>query len=123
MPLTTKGKEILAAMRKQYGAKKGKSVFYASANAGKITGVHSPDRYVDDSPYGERPGRTEYHTRQDTAPGNLPAAHGMPDVQKNDASASLRAETKTMQVPAEKAPQAAKDNWPSGVDSFSDSDV
>ena len=27
-------------MEKEYGAKKGESVFYASANAGKITGVH-----------------------------------------------------------------------------------
>ena len=40
MPLTAKGSEIMGAMAKQYGAKKGKSVFYASANAGKITGVH-----------------------------------------------------------------------------------
>lgn len=41
MPLTAKGKEIMAAMVKEYGAKRGKSVFYASANAGKITGVHA----------------------------------------------------------------------------------
>ena len=27
-------------MQKEYGTKKGKEVFYASANAGKITGVH-----------------------------------------------------------------------------------
>lgn len=39
MPLTKKGKTILTAMREQYGSKKGESVFYASANAGKITGV------------------------------------------------------------------------------------
>ena len=44
-PLTAKGKEIMAAMTKPkskggYGPKKGKSVFYASASAGKITGVH-----------------------------------------------------------------------------------
>lgn len=39
MPLTAKGKKILAAMRKQYGGKKGKSVFYASINAGKVTGA------------------------------------------------------------------------------------
>ena len=40
MPLTPKGQTILASMVKQYGPKKGKSVFYASANAGKITNVH-----------------------------------------------------------------------------------
>lgn len=48
MPLTPKGEEIMAAMQKQYGAKKGKSVFYASANTGKIKGVHhSPPAGVD----------------------------------------------------------------------------
>lgn len=39
MPKTKKGQKIMAAMQKQYGAKKGKSVFYASANKGTITGV------------------------------------------------------------------------------------
>jgi hypothetical protein len=39
MPLTSKGKEIKAAMTKEYGAKKGERVFYASKNAGKISGV------------------------------------------------------------------------------------
>jgi hypothetical protein len=27
-------------MRKEYGDRKGESVFYASANSGKLTGVH-----------------------------------------------------------------------------------
>ena len=40
MPLTAKGQKILAAMKKTYGAKKGKAVYYASQNAGKITGTH-----------------------------------------------------------------------------------
>jgi hypothetical protein len=45
MPLTPKGNKILHAMEKYYktaggGNKKAKQVFYASANAGKITGVH-----------------------------------------------------------------------------------
>ena len=39
MPLTSKGQEILAHMKKQYGAEKGEEVFYASKNAGTITGV------------------------------------------------------------------------------------
>ena len=42
MPLTSKGQEILANMEKTYGSEeKAKSVFYASRNAGKITGVDS----------------------------------------------------------------------------------
>lgn len=40
MPLTKKGKSIMRSMVEQYGAKKGKSVFYASANKGTIKGVH-----------------------------------------------------------------------------------
>lgn len=39
MPLTTKGKKIMKAMKSEYGAKKGQSIFYASANKGTISGV------------------------------------------------------------------------------------
>ena len=39
MPLTAKGKKIKAAMKKEYGAKKGEEVFYASVNKGTIKGV------------------------------------------------------------------------------------
>ncbi len=39
MPLTPKGERIKQAMQKEYGAKKGEQVFYASRNAGKISGV------------------------------------------------------------------------------------
>lgn len=39
MPLTKKGNTILGSMRKEYGAKKGASVFYASRNSGRIKGV------------------------------------------------------------------------------------
>ena len=39
MPLTTKGNKIKAAMEKQYGKKKGKTVFYSAANKGTIKGV------------------------------------------------------------------------------------
>ena len=39
MPLTGKGKKILANMRKEYGKKKGTSVFYASVNKGRIKGA------------------------------------------------------------------------------------
>lgn len=40
MPLTPKGKKILAAMKSEYGAKRGKQVFYASQNKGTIKGTH-----------------------------------------------------------------------------------
>jgi hypothetical protein len=39
MPLTPKGKKILRAMQKEYGAGKGRSVFYASINKGLIKGA------------------------------------------------------------------------------------
>jgi hypothetical protein len=39
MPLTAKGEKIRAAMHKQYGAKKGESVFYASINKGTVKGA------------------------------------------------------------------------------------
>ena len=39
MPQTKKGKKILASMTKQYGAKKGKQVYYASIVKGKVKGA------------------------------------------------------------------------------------
>jgi hypothetical protein len=52
MPLTAKGEKILSGMQKQYGEKKGKEVFYASKNAGKITGVDSDERGDDNQHMG-----------------------------------------------------------------------
>ena len=40
MPLTKKGRKIKRAMTRQYGAKKGERIFYASANKGRVKGVH-----------------------------------------------------------------------------------
>ncbi len=40
MPLTKKGTKILHEMKKEYGAKKGEEVFYASQNKGTIKGTH-----------------------------------------------------------------------------------
>jgi len=39
MPLTDKGSKILTAMTKSYGKKKGKQVFYASINSGRVKGA------------------------------------------------------------------------------------
>ena len=44
MPLTKKGSKVLRSMKKQYGAKKGTSVFYATINKGKIKGAHKVKR-------------------------------------------------------------------------------
>jgi len=35
MPLTKSGKKVMKNMKKEYGEKKGESVFYASMNKGK----------------------------------------------------------------------------------------
>ena len=47
MPLTAKGKKILANMKKQYGEKKGKEVFYASQQKNTITGTHNPRKKLE----------------------------------------------------------------------------
>lgn len=39
MPLTDKGKKIMKAMKKTYGDKKAKQVFYAMINEKKLKGV------------------------------------------------------------------------------------
>ena len=39
MPATAKGKKIMSGMVKEYGAKKGKSVYFASIVKGKIKGA------------------------------------------------------------------------------------
>lgn len=44
MPLTKKGRKIEGAMKKEYGAKKGKQIFYASKNRRIIKGVEEKKR-------------------------------------------------------------------------------
>jgi len=39
MPLTKKGKKIMGALQQEYGTTKGRSIFYAMRNAGRITSV------------------------------------------------------------------------------------
>ena len=48
MPHTHKGKEIEHAMEKEYGKKKGESVFYASKNKGTIKGVEGKKKALSD---------------------------------------------------------------------------
>ena len=52
MPLTAKGEEILSHMKEEYGSERGESVFYASRNAGTITGVDKyPEPFPQFDPY------------------------------------------------------------------------
>lgn len=44
MPLNKKGEKIKKNMEKEYGAKKGEQVFYASLNKGTVTGVEKSRR-------------------------------------------------------------------------------
>lgn len=39
MPMTQKGTKIMKALKKEYGVKKGESVFYAMKSKGSIKGV------------------------------------------------------------------------------------
>ncbi len=52
MPLTAKGEKILAAMKREYG-KRGEQVFYASKNAGKITGIDRAAAQADEDDFSE----------------------------------------------------------------------
>jgi hypothetical protein len=47
MPLTAKGEEILANLKKEYGPKKGEQVLYAGKNKGTFTGID--DQEFDDA--------------------------------------------------------------------------
>jgi hypothetical protein len=39
VPLTKKGKKMMSAMKKQYGAKKAKPIFYATVRKKKLKGM------------------------------------------------------------------------------------
>jgi len=84
----------------------------------------SPDRYVDDSPKGERPGRTEYHAQQEVAAGSSPRAVGKPSgVETADGTANLRATANTKQASVPTSAKGEKNKWPSRVDSYQDGEV
>ena len=92
MPLTAKGREILSAMKKQYGAEKGEQVFYASKNAGKITGVDSTADEVAPGPrpqpdlLGDLPGQGPSQT-----PAPVERRGSAPSYATGDAASKLRA--------------------------------
>lgn len=56
MPLTAKGEKIMRAMQEHYGSEHGKSVFYASKNAGRISGVDQEPPQQQMDPTGQQGG-------------------------------------------------------------------
>ena len=60
MPLTAKGSEVMAKLKKEYGPESGERVFYAMKNKGTLTGVDS--ERVDADPFGETNGTPEDQT-------------------------------------------------------------
>ena len=87
MPLTSKGRKILKNMTAEYGEKRGKSVFYASKNAGKITSVDSSGQEESgvgaESWVGGRKNSTGYSINDDDpmgttirSSGSMPSAYG-----------------------------------------------
>ncbi len=58
MPLTAKGRKILKAMQREYGPEKGKAVFYASINKGRLKGTESREpRRIRETPSNSRGSR------------------------------------------------------------------
>ena len=51
MPLTKTGREVMGSMKKSYGSKKGKQVFYASMNKG----VAGSSKWEGVKPHGNSP--------------------------------------------------------------------
>ena len=96
MPLTSKGKRLMAKMRKRYGDR-AEEVFYAMMNkkgSGERTFHKSPDEY-DPAALGETPPRVKFEvlplgTEMPKKAGTTPAG-----VQQADGSANLRADEQT----------------------------
>ena len=99
MPLTAKGETIKSAMIAEYGEKKGESVFYASKNAGKISGV---DEMNSGSEGLKTYGDAHHHEfKGETGPEIADKRHA-------DAGMGL--------VHAKEAPGAAASNYPKALD-------
>lgn len=99
MPLTPKGAKILANMKQEYGGKKGESVFYASANAGKISGVHHSNaenvQAFDERALGETPPRIGNPLAGHPERYTNPSATGTPGIVKATGTDNLRADPST----------------------------
>lgn len=83
-----------------------------------------PDRY-DDTSLGQVPPRREYKAEQtDLNAKTEKKAGGIPaKVQQNAGTESPRVEVETKSASIPGTPSGGKKSWPSGVQSFSDSEV
>lgn len=124
MPLTPKGKKLMAKMRKTYG-EHAEEVFYAMMNKkGSGAGQYhrSPDHY-DDAATGEAPPRIEFHVVQEgLGQETAKKAGGIPGgVQQADGTENLRAEGETKMAGREK-PGNGRTRYPA-IDRFSGENV
>lgn len=85
---------------------------------------HSPDTY-DDTSLGPVPPRREYHAEQEGLHAKTSKkAGGTPSgVQQNSGTENLRAEGSTKMAAAKSTPSGGKKRYPSGVQTFNDSEV
>jgi hypothetical protein len=125
MPLTPKGEEIKENMQKEYGPKKGESVFYASANKGTIKGVHNDrsDQMSNDAPYvsGPNTGATATGAKQ-------PPGHAAKPLSKEDQEHLQRIKSsKDVETPkpasgpmATGGPVGTSENLPKTTEPFKD---
>jgi hypothetical protein len=68
MPLTAKGSEVMAKLKKEYGPESGERVFYAMKNKGTLTGVDSRgDAAEPGTPEDQTPIPADYGTKLDRA--------------------------------------------------------
>lgn len=81
MPLNKKGKEIMSAMDKEYGYKKGKQVFYASKNKGTIKGVDSSKKKALENKSGKND-KSLYPKKYDVKKGSATWRQKMKDVKR-----------------------------------------
>lgn len=131
MPLTPKGREVMAAMKKEYGDKKGESVFYASQNKGTLKGVekknHSPARDVQafNETFMENADVPQVGiVTGDPGTYSIPTATGMArGVQSFDPTGSPTVTTQTFSASPNSANPGGKSFTPAAVDKFSDGAV
>ena len=124
MPLTKTGAKVKAAMTKEYGAKKGEQVFYATMNKYGKKWHHSPDEYVPDDAHSVAPKRLHYKGEPaNMHPSETPQKAGgsRGNIQQADGTANMRAgyRTRAASVPE---PGSGKNSIPSAVDTYNDSE-
>lgn len=117
MPLTSKGNEIKSAMIKEYGEKKGEEVFYASKNAGKISGVDEMNEgseglktYGDDVNWKDDSHHHEFAGKTGPEIEDKRKSHDDDDDKHRDAGMGL--------VHAKEEPHASEANYPKPMDSL-----